>query len=54
MKQTEDMIMIKIKASHFLWKMVRRIVGVLVEVGKGKMSSENIPKANKTEPLISG
>jgi tRNA pseudouridine38-40 synthase len=24
------------QASHFLWKMVRRMVGVLVEVGRGK------------------
>ncbi len=25
------------EGSHFLWKMVRRIVGVLVEIGKGRM-----------------
>jgi tRNA pseudouridine38-40 synthase len=28
-----DLLMIRIGASHFLWKMVRRIVGVLVKVG---------------------
>jgi len=34
---TEDAskIYIRIKASHFLWKMVRRIVGTLVEIGRG-------------------
>ena len=34
---TEDAnkIYIRIKASHFLWKMVRELVGVLVEVGRG-------------------
>ena len=27
----------RITASHFLWKMVRRVVGVLVEVGRGSL-----------------
>jgi tRNA pseudouridine38-40 synthase len=30
-----DLILIGIEGSHFLWKMVRRIVGVLVEIGRG-------------------
>jgi len=30
-----DLILIGIEGSHFLWKMVRRIVGVLVEIGSG-------------------
>lgn len=33
-----DLIIIRIVGSHFLWKMVRRIVGVLVEVGRGNYS----------------
>lgn len=32
-----DMICFRIGASHFLWKMVRRIVGMLVEVGRGNL-----------------
>jgi len=32
-----DLIKIELKATHFLRYMVRRIVGTLVEVGKGKM-----------------
>lgn len=32
-----DLILIRIGASHYLWKMVRRIVGALVEVGRGKL-----------------
>ncbi|MBA3002635.1 MAG: tRNA pseudouridine(38-40) synthase TruA [Desulfurivibrio sp.] len=36
--ETEDLILFRIVGSHFLWKMVRRIVGVLVEVGKGKLT----------------
>jgi tRNA pseudouridine38-40 synthase len=35
-----DRIYIHITGSHFLWKMVRRIVGVLVEIGRGKMPSD--------------
>ena len=33
-----DLICFRIGASHFLWKMVRRIVGMLVEVGRGNAS----------------
>lgn len=38
-----DLTGIHIVGSHFLWKMVRRMVGVLVEVGRGKLSPEQIP-----------
>ncbi len=33
-----DMICFRIKANYFLWKMVRRIVGMIVEVGRGNLS----------------
>jgi tRNA pseudouridine38-40 synthase len=33
-----DLICFRIGASHFLWKMVRRIVGMLAEVGRGNYS----------------
>ena len=32
-----DLILIRIGGSHFIWKMVRRMVGVLVEIGKGNL-----------------
>lgn len=32
-----DLILFRIGASHFLWKMVRRITGALVEVGRGAL-----------------
>jgi len=35
-----DVLLIVIEGSHFLWKMVRRMVGVLVEVGRGKLEAE--------------
>ncbi|OGR05910.1 MAG: tRNA pseudouridine(38-40) synthase TruA [Deltaproteobacteria bacterium RIFOXYD12_FULL_53_23] len=36
--ETGDLILVRIVGSHFLWKMVRRIVGVLAEVGKGQLT----------------
>ena len=35
----DSLILIRIVGSHFLWKMVRRIVGVLVEVGRHQLQS---------------
>ncbi len=33
-----DLLLFRIVASHFLWKMVRRLVGALVEVGAGALA----------------
>ena len=33
-----DLVLIRISGSHFLWKMVRRMVGVLVEIGRGGLA----------------
>ncbi len=33
-----DLILFRIGASHFLWKMVRRLTGALVEVGRGHLT----------------
>ncbi len=41
-KEDGDLILIRIVGSHFIWKMVRRIVGVLVEVGRGRKSEKDI------------
>ncbi len=38
-----DLLLIRIAGSHFLWKLVRRIVGVLVEVGRGTVAPDAIP-----------
>jgi tRNA pseudouridine38-40 synthase len=34
------LVLFRIGASHFLWKMVRRLAGALVEVGRGGLSVE--------------
>jgi tRNA pseudouridine38-40 synthase len=53
--ETAEKIFIRIKASHFLWKMVRRIAGTLVEVGRGNISNGDISplmKVGVTEDSI--
>jgi tRNA pseudouridine38-40 synthase len=37
-----DLILIRVSGSHFLWKMVRRMVGVLAEVGRGGLNVEDL------------
>lgn len=39
--EIDDSILIHIIGSHFLWKMVRRIVGTLVEAGRGTISRKD-------------
>jgi tRNA pseudouridine38-40 synthase len=39
-----DLILIRVQGSHFVWKMVRRMVGVLVEVGRGDLPASEITR----------
>jgi tRNA pseudouridine38-40 synthase len=34
-EEAGDLILVRVLGSHFLWKMVRRMIGVMVEVGRG-------------------
>jgi tRNA pseudouridine38-40 synthase len=36
------LILIRVVGSHFLWKMVRRITGVLAEVGRGDLAVDRV------------
>jgi tRNA pseudouridine38-40 synthase len=40
----EHEIHYRIEASHFLWKMVRRLVGALVEAGRGNLDASGVEK----------
>lgn len=56
LKESGDLILIRIVGSHFLWKMVRQIVGVIAEVGRGKMTIKEVEKmltekSNAAAPL---
>ena len=37
-----DLILVRVAGSHFIWKMVRRMVGVLVEIGKGSIDPDEM------------
>ncbi len=58
--QTGDLIVVRVGASHFLMRMVRRLVGALVEVGRGNVPPEALfdrfvarpPKVPTEEPGI--
>ena len=39
-----DLVLIRIAGSHFLWKMVRRLVGVMVEVGRRGLTVDDAGK----------
>lgn len=39
-----SLILFRITASHFLWRMVRRLAGVLVKIGAGEVSPDDLPR----------
>jgi len=39
-----DLILIRVTGSHFLWKMVRQMVGAIVEVGRGKLTLNDLKR----------
>ena len=52
-KEEGDLILIRIRGSHFLWNMVRQVVGILAEVGRGKLTIEKVKnyfQARSDEP----
>lgn len=42
--QEGDLLVFRIGGSHFLWKMVRRMVGIVVEVGRGNCTRLEVEK----------
>jgi tRNA pseudouridine38-40 synthase len=39
-----DLILVRVTGSHFIWKMVRRMVGVLADVGRGGMTAADVKR----------
>ena len=39
-REEGDLVMFRVDGSHFIWKLVRRLVGVLVEVGRGGLEAD--------------
>jgi tRNA pseudouridine38-40 synthase len=42
-EEAGDLVLFRVCGSHFLWKLVRRLVGVVVEAGRGRLRAEEIP-----------
>jgi tRNA pseudouridine38-40 synthase len=40
--EDEALLLVRVTGSHFLWKMVRRIVGVLAEAGRGGLTADAV------------
>ena len=40
-REDGDLIVLQVDGSHFIWKLVRRLVGVLVEVGRGGLTPDD-------------
>jgi tRNA pseudouridine38-40 synthase len=52
LEPVRDLILFRIGASHFLWKMVRRIIGTLVEVGRGQLTIDEFDKLLSTKSSV--
>lgn len=49
-----SLILVRLTASHFLWKMVRRVVGTLVQVGAGELDRAGFEALLAGKPPKSG
>jgi tRNA pseudouridine38-40 synthase len=49
-REEGDLIVLQVDGSHFIWKLVRRLVGVIVEVGRGGLSPEDAVALLTTAP----
>jgi tRNA pseudouridine38-40 synthase len=51
-KEFGDLLLFHVVGSHFLWKQVRRMTGVIVEAGRGKLSPESVESFFRTKTDI--
>jgi tRNA pseudouridine38-40 synthase len=49
-----DLVLIRVVGSHFLWRMVRRMVGVLAAVGRGDLSPRGVDDLLESESELPG
>jgi tRNA pseudouridine38-40 synthase len=48
--RADDLILFRIEASHYLWKMVRKIVSYLAEVGRGTVRGDLLAQKEAWQP----
>lgn len=41
--EADALVLLRVVGSHFLWKMVRRLAGVLAAVGRGELDPDRVP-----------
>jgi tRNA pseudouridine38-40 synthase len=49
--EEDALILIRVRGSHFLWKMVRRMVGVLAAVGRRELSAGDAGRFVSEDPI---
>ncbi|MEW6518051.1 MAG: tRNA pseudouridine(38-40) synthase TruA [Thermodesulfobacteriota bacterium] len=42
--ETAELVLVRLVGSHFLWKMMRRLVGVLAAIGRGELSPDDLER----------
>ena len=47
----DRLLLFRIEASHFIWRMVRRVTGALVKVGLGELSVDQFRRLLNAEPI---
>ena len=54
LERVDELILVRIMASHFLWKMVRKLVAFLVEIGRGTTTPNNLESLLRSdaEPFL--
>ena len=50
LEESDRQLEFRIEASHFLWRMVRRVTGALVRVGRGDLTVEKFRRLINAEP----
>jgi len=48
------LILVRVVGSHFLWRMVRRLVGVLSAVGQGHLDARDVTSMLESESDLPG
>ncbi len=51
-EEAGELVLVRVLGSHFLWKMVRRLVGVMAEVGRGGLTAADAERFLREESEV--